>query len=93
LSRRSQEKRIRKLISARGLRLLKIEDDAELDRKYSGSSKPLYIAHYETPDVSRLPEGLRKELQSGRYQAAAVGACPLRRSSGSPPFRIVVMLY
>ena len=97
LSIEEQEERIGKLISARGLRLLKIGDDArnscELDRKYSGSSKPLYVAHYETPDISRLPEGLKKELESGRYKAAAVGACPQRKFSGSAPFRIVVMLY
>src|SRR5467141_4989569 len=92
-----QEKRIGKLIAARGLRLLQIGDDArkscELDREYSGSSKPQYIAHYETSNISQLPEGLEKEIQSGRYKAAAVGACAQRKPSGSPPFRIVVMLY
>src|SRR5216683_5249929 len=97
LSIEEQEKRIGKLIAARGLRLLKIGDDArkscELDREYAGSSKPRYIAHYETPSISQLPEGLEKELQSGRYKAAAVVACPERKSSGSAPFRIVVMLY
>jgi hypothetical protein len=51
------------------------------------------MAHYETPILSQLPEGLEKELRSGRYKAAAVGACPPRKSSGSGPFRIVVMLY
>src|SRR6267378_2618437 len=92
-----QEKRIGKLFAARGLRLVQIGDDAlrscELDRDYVGSSKPRYVAHYETPNISQLPERLEKELQSGRYKAAAVGACPPRKSSGSAPFRIVVMLY
>jgi len=97
LSIEEQENRIGKLIAARGLRLLKIGDEArkscELDREYAGRSKPRYIAHYETPSISQLPEGLEKELQSGRYKAAAVVACPERKSSGSAPFRIVVMLY
>src|SRR6266852_3557211 len=97
LSIEEQEKRIGRLIAARGLRLLKIGDDArrscELDREYAGSSKPRYIAHYESPNISQLPEGLEKELQSGRYKAAAVVACPQRKSSGSAPFRIVVTLY
>jgi hypothetical protein len=97
LSIEEQEKRIGKLIADRGLRLLNIGDDArkscELDHEYAGSSKPRYFAHYETPDVSQLPEGLKKELQSGRYKAAAVGACPPKKSSSSAPFRIVVMLY
>ncbi len=97
LSIEEQEKRIGKLIAARGLRLLQIGDDArkscELDREYAGSSKPQYIAHYETPNIAQLPEGIEKEIQSGRYKAAAVGACAQRKPSGSPPFRIVVMLY
>src|SRR3984893_17283587 len=91
-----QEKQIEKLIATHGLHL-KIGDDArkscELDREYAKSSKPRYIAHYETPDISQLPEGLEKELRSGRYKAAAVGACPPRKSSRVSPFRIVVMLY
>jgi hypothetical protein len=97
LSIEEQEKRIGQLLAARGLRLLKIGDDArkscELDRDYAGSNKPKYIAHYETPHISELPEGLEKELQSKRYKAAAVGACPPRKSSGVAPFRIIVMLY
>jgi hypothetical protein len=92
-----QEKRVGKLIAARGLRLLNIGDDArkncDLDRDYAGRDKPRYVAHYETPDISQLPEGLKKELQSGRYKAAAVGACPPKKSHDSAPFRIVVMLY
>ena len=97
LSIEEQEKRIGKLIAAHGLRLLKIGDDArkscELGREYAGSGKPRYIANYETPNISQLPEGLEKELQSGRYKAAAVVACPQRKSSDSAPFRIVVMLH
>jgi Cysteine-rich secretory protein family len=97
LSIEEQEKRIGKLIAARGLRLLDVGKDARnscvLDSEFTGISKPHYIAHYETPDISQLPEGLKKELQSGRYKAAAVGACPPKKSSGSAPFRIVVMLY
>ncbi len=97
LSIEEQEKRIGKLFAARGLRLIKIGDDArkscELDREYAGSSKPRYIAQYETPNISQLPESLEKELQSGRYKTAAVGACPPRKSSGAAPFRIIVMLY
>src|SRR5229473_6221996 len=97
LSIEEQEKRIGKLFAARGLRLIKIGDDArkscELDREYAGSSKPRYIAHYKSPNISQLPEGLEKELQSGRYKAAAVVACPQRKSSGSAPFRVIVMLY
>jgi uncharacterized protein YkwD len=97
LSIEEQEKQIGRLIAARGLRLLKIGDDArkscEFDREYAGSSKPRYIAYYETANISQLPERLERELRSGHYKTAAVGACPQRKSPGSGLFRIVVMLY
>ena len=97
LSIEEQEKQVGKLIAERGLRLLKIGEDArkscELERNYAGKNKPRYIAHYETPNISQLPDGLEKELQSGHHKAAAVGACPQRNVPGSAPFRIVVMLY
>ena len=97
LSIEEQEKQVGKLVAAHGLRLLKIADDArrtcELGREYSGDSNPRFVAHYETPTISLLPEGLEKELQSGRYRTAAVGACPPKKSGGAGLFRIVVMLY
>jgi hypothetical protein len=92
-----QEKRVGEILVARGLHLINIGDDArkscELERDYAGNSKPRYIAHYETPYVSQLPDSLAKELQSGRYRSAAVAACAARSSSGFFRFRIVVLLY
>jgi hypothetical protein len=92
-----QEKRVGESLVARGLHLINIGDDArkscELDRDYVGKSKARYIAHYETPDVSQLPENLAKELQSGRYKSGAVAACAAKPSSGFVRFRIVVLLY
>jgi hypothetical protein len=92
-----QEKRVGEILVARGLRLISIGIDSrkscELDGDYAGSSKPRYIAHYETPNVSQLPDNLAKELQSGRYRSAAVAACAARSSSGFARFRIVVLLY
>ena len=97
LSIEEQEKRVGELLTARGLRLLKIGDDArkscELDRDYVGSSKAKYIAHFETPDISRFPGTMEKEIQSRRYKSAAVGACPGKGASGFTRFRIVVLLY
>jgi|SRR5689334_21079986 len=92
-----QEKRIGQLLTSRGLRLLDLANDArkscELDRDYVGNSKPKYIAHYEAPDISQLPETVEKEIQSRRYKSAAAGACPQREASGFTRFRIVVLLY
>jgi len=95
LSIQEQEKQVGALLVARGLRLLKIENDArescKLDRDLVGSGKPRYIAHYETPDILSLPESLEREIRSRPYKAAAVGACP--PTSGIARFRIVVLLY
>ena len=97
LSMEEQEKRVRELLASRGLHLLDLANEArkscELDRDYVGNSKPKYIAHYETPNVSQLPETVEKEIQSHRYKSAAVGACPQREASGFTRFRIVVLLY
>jgi len=97
LSLEEQEKRVGELLVERGLRIVKVGNDAqnscELDRDYAGNSKPRYVAHYETPSISQLPESLTKELQSGRYKTAAVGACACKPSSGFSRFRIVVLLY
>lgn len=97
LSMEEQEKRVRELLASRGLRLLDLTNEArkscELDRDYMGNSKPKYIAHYETPDISQLPETVEKEIQSHRYKSAVVGACPQREAAGFTRFRIVVLLY
>lgn len=92
-----QEKRVEQLIATHGLGLRKIGADArkscELERDYAGTTTPRYVNHYETPDISQLPESLEKEIRSHRYKSAAVGACPRRKSSGFMRFRIVVLLY
>ena len=91
-----QEKQIEKLIAARGLRVLHGENDAQrsciLDHDYMGTSQPRYVAHYETPNLSKIPEGLDKELRSHRYKSAAVAACAPKELVGAN-FRIVVLLY
>jgi cysteine-rich secretory family protein len=97
LSIEEQEKRVVGLLASRGLHLLDLANDArkscELDQDYVGNSKPKYIAHYETPDLSRLPESVEKEIQSHRYKSAAVGACPQKEAAGFTRFRIAVLLY
>ena len=97
LSIEEQEKRVGELLTSRGLRLLDLGNDVrkscELDRDYVGNSKPRYVAHYETPDISQLPETVEKEIQSRRYKSAAVGACPPKEASGFTRFRIAVLLY
>jgi hypothetical protein len=95
LSIEEQEKYVRDMLTARGLQPLNIgnaaEESCKLGHDFVGSSKPRFIAHYETPDISVLPENLVKEIHSRPYKSAAVGACSPQ--PGSPVFRLVVMLY
>lgn len=97
LSMEEQEKRVGELLTSHGLHLLNLGTDArkscELDRDSWGSSKPKYIAHYETPNLSQLPEAVEKEIQSHRFKSAAVGACQQKEASGFTRFRIAVLLY
>lgn len=92
-----QEKQVEQLIAAHGLRLRRIGADArkscELERDYAGTTTPRYVEHYETPDISQLPEYLEQQIRSHRYKAAAVGACAQSKSSGFTRFRIVVLPY
>lgn len=92
-----QEKRVGAILAERGLRLIDIGNDAEksceLESDYVGNRKPRYVAHYETPDLSRFPQNLEREIQSRRHKSAAVGACTPRGTPGFTRFRIVVLLY
>src|SRR6516225_4236182 len=96
LSIEEQEKQVGELLATRGLQLLKMKHDVrkscEPDQESSRSSKPRYIADYETPDISLLPERLEKEIQTHRYKSAAVAACA-QKEAQLAQFRIVVLLY
>ena len=64
----------------------------EMDRGWSGN-RPSLVMRYETGDLSRLPGDLEQKIQSGRYRAAAVGACDAGSSQGFTRFRVAVLLY
>jgi uncharacterized protein YkwD len=64
----------------------------EADRGWSGT-RPALVVRYETGDLSRLPADLEQKVQSGRYRAAAVGACEAGSSQGFTRFRVAVLLF
>ena len=64
----------------------------EMDRGWSGN-RPSLVIRYETGDLTRLPGDLEQKIQSGRYRAAAVGACDAGSSQGFTRFRVAVLLY
>jgi Cysteine-rich secretory protein family len=95
LSLEQQEREVKRLISARGLHMVGVTNDARqaCASESFGTGKAHYVARYETPDIGHLPEGLDKEVRSNRYKSAAVGACQRRTAPDAPPFRIAVLLY
>jgi hypothetical protein len=64
----------------------------EADRGWSGT-RPALVVRYETGDLSRLPPDLEQKVQTGRYRAAAVGACEAGSSQGFTRFRVAILLF
>jgi uncharacterized protein YkwD len=91
-----QEMRVGTLLSSRGLRMVQETSDArktcDMDRGFTGP-KPLSVLRYETADLRRLPEDIDQKVQSGRYRAAAVGACDAGGPAGFTRYRIAILLF
>jgi uncharacterized protein YkwD len=64
----------------------------EMERGWAGG-RPRLVVRYETGDLSRLPGDLEQKIQTGRYRAAAVGACEAGSSRGFTRFRVAVLLF
>jgi hypothetical protein len=97
LSLQQQEQLVQKQLQARGLRILDYTSDARrsclLDNGYTGNHRPSFVLHYATPDLDTLPDMLLKRIEGGRYQSAAVGACPSDSKFGASSYRIAVLLF
>lgn len=97
LSLQEQEKLVQKQLQSRGLRILDYASDARrscvLDKGYAGDHRPSFVLHYATPSLDSLPEMLVKRIEGGRYQGAAVGACPSDAKFGFSSYRVAVLLY
>lgn len=60
----------------------------------AGGMQPRFIMRWQDADLSRLPQELEQHLESGKYRAADVGACPAQGAEGSfSAYRIAVVLY
>ena len=81
----------------RGLRLMDIGADARrscaLDNGYAGKHTPSFILHFATSDLQNLPGMLDQRIQTGKYHAAAVGACPSAGKTAFAAYRLAVLLY
>ncbi len=96
LSYEEQEKQVAVLLAKRGLQPGDATEEArktcEMDHGVAGSRATM-VVRYEAPDLSRLPANLEKEIQSGSYHTAAVGACDPAAAKGSMRFRVAVLLF
>jgi uncharacterized protein YkwD len=99
LNYQEQERQVGVLLAARGLLVDAhggATDDARktcvMDRGWAGS-RPGLVVRYEAGDLSRLPDDLEQRIQSGRYRAAAVGACEAGSDRGFTRFRVAVLLF
>jgi uncharacterized protein YkwD len=96
LSYEEQEKQVASLLANRGLQPSDARDEARetcaLDHGTPGSRATM-VVRYEAADLSRLPENLEKEIKSGGYHTAAVGACEPAGGKGSMRFRVAVLLF
>ena len=64
-----------------------------METGYAGSWRPTFVMRYTTTDLTRLPETLRAQLESGRYGQAAVGACVAADAQDFTSYKIAVMLF
>jgi uncharacterized protein YkwD len=109
LSLDEQERELAALLKARGLRVLagdggasapggsKMSAEARwtcsLDSGTAGSSRPSFTLRYTTADLESLPAPLEQRIKSGRYHAAAIGACEPVGHEDFSNYRLVVMLF
>ncbi len=91
-----QEQKVIANLHAHGLRSTQATKDArktcEMSRGFAGGH-PLSVVRYETADLNTLPEDVEQKLRSGKYRAAAVGACPGGGDGAFTRFKIAVVLY
>jgi hypothetical protein len=97
LSVAEQEKIVDAKLRSRGLRLLDYTADARrscaMDNGYAGIHEPSFVLHYATADLQSLPDMLVQRIETGRYHAAAVGACSSNAKLGFSSYRLAVLLY
>lgn len=97
-----QEKQVASLLSAKGLRVTGIAEDADaitLARKACGKGVGLAGLHsgavirFETGDLREFPPDLEKQIRKEPYQHVAVGACHTREGAGFAHYKIALLFY
>ena len=97
LSIEQQEKKVISLMTAAGMRRVTASDDAritcEMDRGISASiTRSVQAMRFEVSDLSKLPEGVEKNLRGQSFQKAEVGACRASNAPGFAHYRVAILL-
>lgn len=98
LSLSQQESAIAELLETEGrLRLLPNVADARrtcaMQTGFAGDKRPWFVMRFTTGSLDRLPQILRSKLKTGKYHAAAVGACQAQSTGPFSAYDIAVMLF
>jgi uncharacterized protein YkwD len=92
------EKKVGSLLAQRGIQPSGSSEDArqtcEMEHGSAGGSAPKFVMRWEGSDLTRLPQVLEQQIQTGKYHTAAVGACDSGRpEQGFTTYHVAVMLY
>lgn len=98
LSYSQQESAVAELLRTEAqLKLLPDEEDARrtcaTDTGFVGSRRPWFVMRFTAGSLDRLPQLLKAKLATGKYHAAAVGACDARSSGPFTAYDIAVLLF
>ena len=98
LSIEQQEKKVISLMTAAGMRRVSASDDAritcEMDTGISASiTRSVQAMRFEVSDLSKLPEGVEKNLRGQSFQKAEVGACQASNAPGFAHYRVAILLF
>jgi hypothetical protein len=98
LSLSQQESAIAELVEIEGrLQLLPNVADARrtcaMPTGFAGDRRPWFVMRFTTGSLDRLPQILRGKLKTGKYHAAAVGACQAQSTGPFSAYDIAVMLF
>jgi uncharacterized protein YkwD len=98
LSVEEQEKKIAALLAESGWRVGGSKEEArkacETDQIDSGTrAMAMSLVRFETTDLSKLPEELKRKLRSKPFRNVTVGACQAGDGPGFAHFRIAVLLF
>jgi len=98
LSIEQQESKVILLVTAVGVRRVTASDDArktcDLERGVSVSgNRSVQSMRFEVSDLSRLPEGVEKNLRGQSFQKAEVGACRASNAPGFAHYRFAILFF